>query len=446
MPKGPWVSDTFTAGVNPASMVIDARGRFAYVANSNHWRSPGVDSVSVLDLARGLTVATIYDRSFNEPYRLALSETGHLLYVTNSASPETPGSTGTVSVVDVQKRQVVRVIRGFDGPTAIGVIGRLAYVSNYGASGGVGSDNGDTVTVVDLVKAQLLHRIPVAPGPVALVAREDLAQVYVISYVQGKRGTGVLAAICRRTNRVVAQTAGLFGPFGLAVTPCGKYALVTNFGSNDFAPYGTTVSVVHLASMRIVKNLAVGIQPSGVAVDAQGRFAYVSNYNAHYAKLAGFGDLTYGEGTVNIICLRTWTVVAPTVPVGQTPSSLTLAPDGRKLYVCKYAQGTVSALSLDGFSVAESGRTLESKRPVQSAARVLAAPLVSTKEQYKDAKGKVVVRLPDRRVSWADQMSMSRSAVREPYAVGKPSMVQLFMDKAHGYEIRSPRSTFPYKV
>lgn len=52
------------------------------------------------------------------------------------------------------------------------------------------------------------------------------------------------------------------------------------------------------------------------------------------------------SGTINVICLKCNKVISPTVSIGQSPSIITLSPDNKKLYVCKYVQNTVAELSL----------------------------------------------------------------------------------------------------
>ena len=235
------------------------------------------------------------------------------------------------------------MITGFDGPGAIALSKDHAYVTNYGAPGGVQSGNGNTVSVVDLKTRKIIDTITVDLAPSALVLCPCFCFLYVINYVDGNPGTGTLNIINTKTNKIVKTIRGFSGPFGIALTKDAEYAYVTNFGSNNFAPYGTSVSVVSLKTDRIIKNIEVGIQPAGIAISD--KFAYVSNYNALYAR-ANFQNLTYGEGTVSIICLETMKVILPTISVGQTPATITLSPDENKLYVCKYVQNTVASIAL----------------------------------------------------------------------------------------------------
>ena len=96
----------------------------------------------------------------------------------------------------------------------------------------------------------------------------------------------------------------------------------------------------------VIKNIhKVGIQPSGIALSKDGKDLFVSNYNALYAH-KDFQDLTCGEATISIIELKNFRVIAPTISVGETPATLTLAPDGKKLLVCKFVQNTVSEIEI----------------------------------------------------------------------------------------------------
>lgn len=344
-----YVSKTFTTGLNPANLAITPDGRFAYVANSNNYGITGSDSVTVLDLKTGVPKLTILDPSFNEPYRIAIDRCGKYAYVCNSGSPSEVGQSGTVSIIDINTNTVVGVIVGFDGPGSIVLSKSKAYVTNYGANGGVQSGNGTTVSVVDLKSRTIIETIKVDQAPVSLALSPCFRFIYVICYVDGTAGTGTINVIERKTNTVIATISGLFGPFAIDLSKCGLYAYVSNFGSNNFAPYGTTVSVVDLKKRQITKNIEVGIQPSGIAIDPKGHYLYVSNYNALYAH-PSFENLTYGEGTINIICLKENIVISPTISIGETPSTLTISPDGKTLYVCKYVQNTVAAISLSSFS------------------------------------------------------------------------------------------------
>lgn len=342
MPK--YTCEIFNVGVNPSNLAITPNGRYAYVTNSNNYSIPGSDSVTVLNLKKGLPKLTIHDESFVEPYRVAIDICGKYCYVCNSGSPTAPGLEGTVSIINTIENKVVDVINGFDGPGAIVLSKNRAYVTNYGADGGLQSGNGTTVSVVDLKNKKIIDTIITDLAPSALVLSPCCQILYVTCYVDGNPGTGTLNIINTKTNEIISKITGFSGPFGIALWKKGRYAYVTNFGSNDFSPYGTNVSLVDIKKGIIIKEIHTGIMPAGIAISKN--FAYVSNYNALYAK-ANFQNLTYGKGTISIICLKTNKLISPTIAIGQTPTTITLSPDCKKLYVCNYVQNTVSAVCLE---------------------------------------------------------------------------------------------------
>lgn len=347
--------EIFNVGVSPSSITITPNGHYAYVTNANNYAIEGSDSVTVLDLKTGLPLTTIFDKSFNEPYRSAISPDGRYVYVANSGSPSTAQTPtdGAITIIDTTTNKVIRIIIGFDGPSGIVINnkGTVAYVNNYGAPGGLHSGNGKTISVVDLQNNIIINTITVDLAPAALALSDDNRYLYVANYVDGMPGTGTLTIIDTNNNNIVGTVPGLSGPFGIVLSkPTNKcdnyrnrYAYVTNFGSNNFAPYGTSVSVIDLKRKTIIKTINTGIQPAAIAITPNGRYVFVSNYNALYAG-PNFQNLTYGESTLSII--RTWDneLVSPTIKIGETASYLAFSPHG-SLYATNYVMNVVRALT-----------------------------------------------------------------------------------------------------
>lgn len=262
---------------------------------------------------------------------------------------------GTITKIDIATNTVTGTLTGFDGPSGMVIKGTTAYVNNYGAPSGLLSGNGHTITVINVDTNTIITTIEMgaspAAAPAALAITPDEAFIYVANYVDGNAGTGNVKVISTATNTVVATIPGLSGPFAIAINPNGLKAYVTNFGSNNFAPYGTTVSVINTATNTITKTINVGIQPSGIAVTPDGEYVYVTNYNTLYAGGAttpiinSFTSLTPGTGTVNIIDATTEALVAPTIVVGQSPSAIAISPGGTFSYVTNFISNTVSVIS-----------------------------------------------------------------------------------------------------
>src|SRR5947208_819589 len=113
------LNQVYNVGVNPANMAITPNGKYGYIANSNNYSIPGSDSVTVLNLKKGIPKLTIHDNSFVEPYRIAIDGRGKYAYACNSGSPIKISDTGTVSIIDIKSNMVIGVIEGFDGPSGI---------------------------------------------------------------------------------------------------------------------------------------------------------------------------------------------------------------------------------------------------------------------------------------------------------------------------------------
>ncbi|MGB8467402.1 MAG: YncE family protein [Candidatus Babeliales bacterium] len=331
---------TINVGVTPTGIAIAPNNKYAYVANNNNYGLVNGDSVSIINLKNNTILATLLHPSFNEPYTITINNAGTRAYVTNSNST-------TITIIDIRTNTIAGVIDGFDGPSgmAISPDDSTGYVNNYGGPEGVQSGNGKTVSVVDLSTNTIIDTIVVDLAPAGLAITPDGAFVYVINYVDGNPGTGTISVIQTSSNTVVATIDGFSGPFDIAITPNGQFAYVTNFGSNNFAPVGTTVSVVNISNNTIVATIQVGIQPSGIAISPDGNHAYVAIYDTLYAG-ANFTALTAAQGVVVIIDIATNTVIAPILAVGQSPNKIAVTPNGAFAYISNYISNSVSVLNI----------------------------------------------------------------------------------------------------
>ncbi|MGH3783092.1 MAG: hypothetical protein ACRDRO_21335 [Pseudonocardiaceae bacterium] len=118
-----------------------------------------------------------------------------------------------------------------------------------------------------------------------------------------------------RTPSVTATIPVGTAPFGVAITPDGRHAYITNSGS--YAAPGTTVSVIDTARNTVTATIDVGRESAGVAITPDGAHAYITNYQAR---------------TVSVIDTASNTVTA-TIGVGREPFGVAITPDGRHAYI-----------------------------------------------------------------------------------------------------------------
>ena len=98
-----------------------------------------------------------------------------------------------------------------------------------------------------------------------------------------------------QATNTTTVTVGSY-PFGVAVTPNGAYAYVTNQDTNS-------VSVISTSSNTVTETVTVGSGPFGVAVTPNGAYAYVTNLDS---------------GSVSVINTATNTVVLATATTTST--------------------------------------------------------------------------------------------------------------------------------
>lgn len=193
----------------------------------------------------------------------------------------------------------------------------FAYVTN---------SSSQSVSVIDTATNAVVDTIPVGANPTGVAITPDGAFAYVTN--QGDPGT--VSVIETASNTVVAAiSVGLF-PTEIAITPDGAFAYVTNLSVNG------TVSVIETASNTVVATVPVGLNPRGVAFTPDGAFAYIVN--------------SYPSNSVSVIETASNTVVT-TVPVGNNPIAVAITPDGAFAYVTNGDANTISVIETAGNTV-----------------------------------------------------------------------------------------------
>jgi YVTN family beta-propeller protein len=143
----------------------------------------------------------------------------------------------------------------------------------------VNADNG-TVTVVDLVKREKLHEVPVGEKPegVTWVGSTGLAAVTV--YREDK-----IAFLDAATGKALSTLAVEDEPYGIVATKDGRTAYVTH-------EYPGKVSEIDLATKKVVRTLPAGTHPRGIALASDEKRLYVSEF---YTGILHAIDLASGK-------------------------------------------------------------------------------------------------------------------------------------------------------
>ena len=235
----------------------------------------------------------------------AHAQQGPFLYV-----PESSGAPPGVTVIDTSTNTTVPpaiVVQSQPQTAAVRGDESMVYVTNFG---------GNSVSVINTGTNAVVATINLGASPTGVAVSPDGTRAYVT-----QTGNSV-SVINTATNTVLTTLNGFNGPAGVAVSPNGTRAYVTNFA-------GTTVSVIDTATNTVVgAPITVGTNPNAVAVSPDGTRAYVTNQNS---------------GSVSVINTATNTVVT-TLNGFNSPRSVAVSPDGTRAYVTNPGVNTVSVI------------------------------------------------------------------------------------------------------
>jgi YVTN family beta-propeller protein len=256
------------------------------------------------------------------PLGVAITPNGRFAYVTNTGAvcdfcPVNQPS--SVSVIDTATYKVVATIPTGQYPAGVAITpnGAFAYVANF---------NSNSVSVINTATNTVTATVTVGTNPLGVAITPDGALAYVTNW-----GSNTLSVISTATNTVAAtvimqQAPPLrfpgSRPWGVAISPNGAFAYVTNSASSN-------VSVINTATNALVATVTVGCGPTAVAITPNGAFAYVANSC---------------DSTVSVINTATNTVVA-TVAVGGQPQNMAITPDGAFAYTSNVLANNLSVIN-----------------------------------------------------------------------------------------------------
>jgi YVTN family beta-propeller protein len=164
--------------------------------------------------------------------------------------------------------------------------------------------------------------IAVGAFPFGIALSPDGATAYVTNNGSGNvseidTATGI------RTHTIIVGA----GPYGVAVSPNGSSVFVTNNDDNSVSVIDTAT---HLVTFTYTASTVPGgfAGPYSVAISPDSKTAYVTNNDA---------------GTVSVLDTAAKTLIA-TIPVGLKAFSVTLSPNGATAYVSNNGDHTVSEI------------------------------------------------------------------------------------------------------
>ena len=192
---------------------------------------------------------------------------------------------------------------------AVSPDGRQAAVVAYGAR---------SIDIFDVARRTRVRTVDLSPneGPHGIVWLPDGRLI-----VTTERSRSIAIVDTRRGDRVASVATGQEGTHMVAVTPDRRLAFTANIAAG-------TVTAIDLASMRKIRDIAVGGRPEGITVTANGRELWV-------------GDL---EGArVQAFDTRTFERLAE-VRTGNVPIRVLASPDGRWIVTSNLGDGSLTVI------------------------------------------------------------------------------------------------------
>jgi YVTN family beta-propeller protein len=153
------------------------------------------------------------------------------------------------------------------------------------------------------------------------------------------KGESTLSIVDVGAGREIARVPTGHAPHEVAVSPDGRWAVVTNYGTGPQP--GNTLSVVDLAALEVTTTIGLGEQtrPHGIAWLPDGRRVVVT---------------TEGNQTLTIVDVAAG-VVEAAIPTGARVShEVAVTPDGSRAFVANIGSGSVTVIDLQERAVIRS--------------------------------------------------------------------------------------------
>ncbi len=208
----------------------------------------------------------------------------------------------------------------------------IAVVTEIGTGSSLETGSGARVIDLRTPSSTRSNEVHVGIFPDAVVISPDHLTAYVTSY-----SSNSVTPIDLLTDRPGKAIPAGPGPAGIAITPNGRTAYVTDAGSS---PLGNTVTPIDLKTKKPLRAIHVGFGPEGIAITPDGRTAFVANTGAIVA-----GQVGETGHTVTPINLLTNKAKRP-IQVGNAPIAVAVSPDGSTAFVVNYNSGSLTPISV----------------------------------------------------------------------------------------------------
>ena len=242
-------------GVTGHEVIASADGKLAFVpiyGNSGVGK-PGTDgrNIAVVDIASRKVVGNIQFDHGIRPHCPMIGPKDGLLYVTTELDQ-------TITIIDPKSLRIIGAVPTGQPEShmlALSNDGRRAYTANVGPG---------TVSVIDLQARKVLKIIPISANTQRISISPDDKWVFTADQTKPQM------AVIDTASNTVAKWIPMEGiGYGSTVTPNGRWLLVA-------LPDQNKVAVIDLKTMQMARTVPVGEYPQEVLVQPDGKTAFVS--------------------------------------------------------------------------------------------------------------------------------------------------------------------------
>ena len=395
------VTGSISSGIsNPYGVAFSPSGTYAYVAN------PVYNNVIIINTASNTVTGSI-TAGLNQPYGVAFSPSGGYAYVTNCNSSCFNTGADNVVIIDTASNTVVgSMYKGLIRPLSVAFSpnGAYAYVVNdAGSTANIVIINTGTPTVNSITHEVIVNppisNISFFPANPSIDNGQSFTGSFTVSWTGGTPPYGASLysssnSVCNQQSTLIDRQTGLLststtfssvsptsntyycayitdsdlnsyvtnaivspsgyeGSQGVAISPSGTYAYVTNY-------YYDNVLILNTVTNTITSSINSGFgSPTTVAFSPSGTYAYVANYgnvviintgsntvtNSITAGINGISEVAispsgtyayvtnYGSNNVVIINTATNTVINSIISGFNEPYGVAFSPSGAYAYV-----------------------------------------------------------------------------------------------------------------
>jgi YVTN family beta-propeller protein len=247
-------------GITGHEVIASSDGKLAFVPiyGNSGVGSPGTDgtNIAVIDIAaRKVTGNIAFDHGIR-PHCPLIGPKDGLLYVTTELDQ-------SITIIDPKTLKIVGALPTGQPQShmlALSNDGRRAYTANVGPG---------TVSVIDVHARKVLKIIPISANTQRIAISPDDKWVFTADQTKPQ-----MAVISTATNTVARWIPMEAIGYGSAPTPDGRWLLVA-------LPDQNKVAVIDLKTMQVARTVPVGTFPQEVLVRPDGKAAYVSCEHAN---------------------------------------------------------------------------------------------------------------------------------------------------------------------